>query len=329
MRRREFVTLLGGATAAWPLAARAQQGEQMRRIGVLSGLPEDDPQSKTRIATFLHELQRLGWTEGSNLRMEYRWGADNAADARGIAAELVALMPDAILAIGNVTMGPLMQATRTVPIVFTIVIDPVGAGFVESLSRPGGNTTGFMMFEYSLSGKWPELLKQIAPSVTRVAVIRDPASSAGIGQFAVIQSVASNIGMDVSAIDPRDVNEIEAAVAAFARYPNGSLIVTAGPVQVFHRDLIIKLAARYKLPTIYIERFFAEAGGLISYGPNLVEANRRAASYVARILKGEKPADLPVQAPTKYELVINLKTAKALNLNVLPSLLASADEVIE
>jgi putative ABC transport system substrate-binding protein len=271
----------------------------------------------------------LGWTEGRNMRIDARWGAANPIDGRKQAADLVALGPDVILAIGNVTMVPLLQATRTLPIVFTIVIDPVGAGFVESLAQPAGNATGFMMFEYSLSGKWPELLKEIVPSLTRVAVLRDPTNASGIGQFAVIQSVASTIGINVSAIDARHVSEIEKAIGAFAPHPNGGLIVTAGPVQVLHRDLIVTLAARYKLPAIYIERFFAEASGLISYGPNLVETIRQAAGYVDRILKGEKPANLPVQVPTKYQLVINLKTAKSLGLEVPPSVLARADEVIE
>ena len=328
MRRREFITLVGG-TAAWPFAVNAQHGSGLRRIALLTGLSAEDPQSKARLAAFLKELQRLGWTEGRNMRIDARWGAANPTDGRKLAAELVALGPDIIIAIGNVTMVPLLQATRTLPIVFTIVIDPVGAGFVESLARPGGNATGFMMFDYSLSGKWPELLKQIVPSMTRAVVLRDPTNASGIGQFAVIQSVASTIGIDVSAIDARHVSEIEKAVGAFARHPNGGLIVTAGPAQVLHRDLIVTLAARYKLPAIYIERFFAEAGGLISYGPNLVETIRQAAGYVDRILKGEKPADLPVQAPTKYELVINLKTAKSLGLELPPSVLVRADEVIE
>ena len=331
MKRREFITLLGGAAAAWPLKARAQQGERMRRIGVLTagtGL-WDDPDGEARSAAFLQGLQQLGWTDGRNMHIDYRLGAGDADNMRKYAAELVALAPDVILASGTATMAPLLQATRTVPIVFAQVTDPVGAGFVDSLARPGGNATGFLLFEYSISGKWLELLKEIAPHVSRVGVIRDPAQTAGTGQFAVIQSVAPSVGMEVSAINVRDAPEIERSVAAFARSANGGLIVTASALSVVHRDLIVTLAARHKLPAVYYRRLYATGGGLISYGPDVVEQNWRAASYVDRILKGEKPADLPVQAPTKYELVINLKTAKALGLTVPPSMLGRADEVIE
>jgi putative ABC transport system substrate-binding protein len=329
MRRREFITLLGGAAAAWPLAARAQQPERMRRIGVLTGIAGNDAEIKVRIAAFSQELQRLGWTEGRNVRTDIRGGAGNTAATRKYAAELVALASDVILAIGNVTLAPLLEATRTVPVVFTVVIDPVGAGFVENLSRPGGNVTGFMMFEYSFVGKWVALLKEIAPATTRAAVLRDPTLSAGIGQFAVIQAMAPSLGIEVNAINVHDAGEIERAITAFARTGNGGLIVTANPGTVIHRDLIITLAARHKLPTVYNGRQFVADGGLISYGPNLVDQTRQAAVYVDLILKGEKPSNLPVQAPTKYELAINLKTAKALGLTIPPAVLARADEVIE
>ena len=328
--RREFITLLGGAVAAWPIAAaHAQQPDRMRRIGVFAGSGADDLEAQPRLAAFLQGLQQLGWTDGRNVRIDTRWAAGNAATTRKYAAELVALAPDVILAGGAAAVGPLLQATRTVPIVFTIVPDPVGAGFVDSLARPGGNATGFMQFEYSLSGKWLELLKEIAPGVTRAAVLRDAAITAGIGQFAVIQSVAPSVGVDVSPINVRDAAEIERAITAFARSSNGGLIVTASALSSMHRDLIITLAARHKLPAIYFARYCVTGGGLISYGADFIDQYRRAAAYVDRILKGEKPADLPVQAPTKYELVINLKTAKALGLTVPPSLLARADEVIE
>jgi ABC-type uncharacterized transport system substrate-binding protein len=324
--RRQFITLLGGA-AAWPLAARAQV-DRMRRIGVLTGgTPADDPDGQDRHAAFLLRLGQLGWTDG--VRIEVRHGLGNADNIRKYAAELVALAPDVILAAGTTVMAPLLQATRTVPIVFVAVTDPVGAGIVESLARPGGNATGFMQFEYGLSGKWVELLRQIAPGVTRAAVLRDPAITAGIGQFAIIQSVAPSVGVDVRAVNLRDAAEIEGAVAAFAREPNGGLILTASALSVIHRHLIITLAARHKLPAVYSRRYFVTSGGLISYGADLVDQSRRAAGYVDRILRGEKPADLPVQTPTKYELVINLKTAKALGLDVPPALLARADEVIE
>ena len=309
MRRRAFITLLrrrGGVAAA----ARAQQPERMRRIGML--LPRsaaDDPEYQARVGAFLQALAQLGWTVGRNVRIDTRWATANAAEIRRHAAELAALAPDVILAYGASTVGPLLQATRSVPIVFAIVADPVGAGFVDSLARPGGNATGFMAFEYGMSGKWLELLKEIAPGVTRVAVLRDPATP-GIGQFAAIQAVAPSLRVEVSPVNVRDAGEIERAVTAFARSPNGGLIVTASALAVLHRDLIVTLAARHKLPAVYFERFFVAAGGLISYGPDYIDQFRHAAGYVDRILKGEKPADLPVQAPTKYELVINLKTAR-------------------
>jgi putative ABC transport system substrate-binding protein len=332
MRRRDFITLSGGAAASsllCPLDARAQQPGQMRRIGVLLGISADDADGQTRHAAFLQRLQQLGWIEGRNLRIDTRWAAGNAADTRKYVAELVALAPEVIVSFGTQNVGPLLQATRTVPIVFGIVIDPVGAGLVDNLSRPGANATGFMMFEYSLCGKWLELLKQIAPGLTRAAVLRDPAISAGIGQFAVIESVAPSVGVEVSPVSVSDAGEIERGVTAFARSTNGGLIVTASAQAVVHHDLIITLAAHHNLPTVYPERTFAAAGGLISYGPNFIDQYRQAAGYADRILKGEKPGDLPVQAPTKYELVINLKIAKALGLTIPPSVLARADEVIE
>jgi putative ABC transport system substrate-binding protein len=339
MKRREFITLVGGAAAAWPLAARAQQAERMRRIGVLIGaaVDADDPDVQANIAAFLQRLQQLGWTDGGNVRIDYRWGAGNADNIRKYAAELVALAPDVILVNGTAVMAPLLQATRTLPIVFTAVADPVGAGFVDSLARPGGNTTGFMQFEYNLSGKWLELLKQIVPGLTRAAILRDAAISSGTGQFGAIQSVAPSLGVELSPINMRDAGELERAVVAFARSglangastSNGGLIVTGSALSLLHRELIIALAARHKLPAVYYRRYFVTSGGLISYGYDLADQFRRAAGYVDRILKGEKPADLPVQAPTKYELVINLKTAKALEIEIPPSLLARADEVIE
>jgi putative tryptophan/tyrosine transport system substrate-binding protein len=328
VKRRQFITLLGAA-AAWPLAARAQQPERMRRIGVLIPYAADDPEGQARIAAFLQGLQQLGWTEGRNVRIDYRWSAGDADRARRYAAELVALAPDVILASGASTVGPLLQATRTVPIVFPVIGDPVGAGFVDSLARPGGNATGFMSREYSLSGKWLELLKEIAPSVTRVAVLRDAAVSVGPVQFGVIQAVAPSLRVEVNPINLRDAGEIERAIAAFAGSPNGGLILTGGATSLLHSDLIITLAARHKLPAVYAYRHIVTGGGLIFYGANYLDQYRRAAGYVDRILKGEKPADLPVQAPTKYELVINLKTAKTLGLEVPPTLLARADEVIE
>jgi putative ABC transport system substrate-binding protein len=329
MKRREFITLIGSGAATWPLVAHGQQSERMRRIGLLAGIAADDPVSQANYSAFVQGLQQLGWIEGRNVRIDGRWAAGDAAARRKYAEELVALAPDVILAQASASLGSLLQATRTVPIVFVIVPDPVGAGFVKSLSRPGGNATGFMMFEYSLCGKWPELLKEIAPGVKRAAVLRDAAIPAGIGQFAVIQAVAPSVDLEVSPIDMSVAVEIESAVGDFARSGDGGLIVTASPFAEIHRDLIIALAARYKLPTVSIEGHFVAAGGLLSYGPNFVDQFRRAAGYVDRILKGEKPGDLPVQAPTKYELVINLKTAKALGLTVPQSLLARADEVIE
>jgi putative ABC transport system substrate-binding protein len=327
MRRREFITLLGSA-ATWPLAARAQQPERMRRIGVLIPFAANDPEAQARNLVFEQSLQQLGWTVGRDLQIDYRSSEGDAAAARRYAAELVALAPDVIMTAGSLTIGPALQATRTIPIVFVNVADPVGAGFVQSLARPGGNATGFTNFEYTTTGKWMELLKQIAPHVTRVAVLRDPTSAAGIGQFTAIQSVAHSLGVELTPFNARDVGEIEPGIAAFARSGNGGLIVTAGGTG-YHRDLIIGLASRHKLPAVYPFRYDAKDGGLISYGPDPRDLIRRAAAYVDRILKGEKPADLPVQAPTKYELVINLKTAKALGLTVPPSLLARADEVIE
>jgi ABC-type uncharacterized transport system substrate-binding protein len=328
MRRRDFITFVGSA-AAWPLAARAQQPERKRRIGFLMPLATDDLEAQARYAAFLERLQQLGWTDGRNVHIDTRWSAGNAADTRKYAEELVALAPDVILASGSPGIGAALQATRTIPIVFAIVPDPVGAGHVQSLSHPGGNATGFMMFEYSLCAKWLALLKEIAPGVTRAAILRDPAIAAGIGQFAVIQSVAPSVGVDVSPINITDAAEIEREVAAFAHSANGGLISTASALSAIHRDLIITLAAQHKLPAVYQERYYVAGGGLISYGPNFLDQFRRAAGYVDRILKGEKPADLPVQAPTKYDLVVNLKTAKGLGLTVPQSILARADEIIE
>jgi putative tryptophan/tyrosine transport system substrate-binding protein len=328
MSRREFITLLVGA-AAWPLAARAQQPERMRRIGILLPAAVDDVVFQTRVGAFLQVLAELGWTNGRNVRIDTRWAGAGANDIRRHAAELAALAPDVILAHGAQTVGPLLQETRTVPIVFAVVGDPVGGGLVDSLARPGGNATGFMTTEYSMGGKWLELLKQIAPSVARVAVLRDATQGAGTSLFAAIQAVAPSLRVEVNPVNMRDAGEIERAVAAFARSPNGGLIVTGGGPTALHRDLIITLAARHKLPAVYVERSYVAAGGLISYGPDFVDQYRQVAGYVDRMLKGEKPADLPVQAPTKYELVINLKTAKALGLTVPDTVLARADEVIE
>ena len=328
MRRREFIALVAGTAATWPLAARGQQSERIRLIGII--LPnKDDPDYRPWISAFRQGLQELGWIEGRNVRLDIRWGTENPAEIRKQAAELAALAPDVILAAGTSTVGPLMQATRTVPIVFPIIADPVSGGFVDSLARPGRNATGFMLFEYSISGKWLELLKQIAPGVSRVAVLGDSSTSTGPAQFGVIQAVAPMLRVEVSAFNKRDANEIERAITAFAQSPNGGLILTAGGPAFVHRDLIISLAARYKLPAVYFERFFVAAGGLLSYGPDRIDMYRRAAEYVDRILKGEKPADMPVQAPTKYQLVINLKTAKALGLDVPAHLHQIADEVIE
>jgi putative tryptophan/tyrosine transport system substrate-binding protein len=328
MRRRYFIAGLGSTAAALPFSVRAQQSERMRRIGVLLNTA-NTPEQAGYLATFLEGLKQLGWIEDRNLRIDIRWGAGDAYVISKYALELVALAPDVLVSTGTAGMGPLSQATRTIPIVFSNVADPVGAGFVESMARPGGNATGFMQFEYSVSGKWLELLKQAAPSVTRVAVVRDPAITAGIGQFAVIQSVAPSVGIDVSPVNPRDPGEIERVVANFARSSNGGLIVTASALSAVYGDLIITLAARYKLPAIYFLRHFVTGGGLMSYGYDIVDQHQGAAVYVDRILKGEKPSELPVQAPTKYQLVINLKTAKALGLTIPATLLARADEVIE
>jgi putative ABC transport system substrate-binding protein len=327
-RRRDFITLLGGA-AAWPLAARAQQGERMRRIGVLHSLAADDPEGQARLAAFAQGLQQAGWTIGRNVQIDTRWAAGDAERFRRYAAELVALAPDVILAVGAAGVGSLRQATRTVPIVFVNTSDPVGAGFVESLARPGGNATGFLLYEYGTSGKWLELLKEIAPRVTRVAVLRDSALAAGTGQLGAIQAVAPSFGVELRPVDVRDAPEIERGVAAFARASDGGLIVTGSTLALVHRDLIVTLAAQHKLPAVYFQRVFVTSGELISYAPDQIDQFQRAGGYVDRILKGEKPADLPVQAPTKLELVINLKTAKALGLTVPPTLLARADEVIE
>ncbi len=329
MRRREFITLLGGAAAAWPLAVRAQQPARMRRIGVLMNLAADDPEAQARLAAFAQGLQQAGWTVGQNLRVEYRWAGGNADTMRQQAGELVALSPDVIVAHSSAAVAPLLQASRTIPIVFTIVADPVGAGFVNSLAHPGGNATGFTNFEYSTAGKWLELLKEIAPGVTRAAVLRESAIAAGPGQFGAIQAVAPAVGVQVSPIDVRGAGEIERDITAFAQSPNGGLIVTGSPAATVYRGLIISLAAKYRLPAVYNSRFYATSGGLLSYGPDYTEQFRRAAGYVDRILKGEKPADLPVQAPTKYETIINIKTAKALGLTLPSGLLSIADEVIE
>src|ERR1700688_916724 len=329
MQRREFITLIGGAAATWPLAARAQQSDRVRRIGVFMNLAADDPESSVEMAAFVGGLQQQGWTLGGNLQIEYRWGAGDSKLYRRYAAELVALMPDVILASGGTTVGALQQVTGTVPIVFVNVTDPVNRGLVASFAQPGGSVTGFIQFEYSLSGKWLELLKQIAPGVTRAAVIRDPSEFSGIGQFAAIQTVAQSLGVEVSPVDARAAGEIEHAVTAFARGSNSGLIVTASGAAAGHRKLIITLAARYRLPAVYSYRFDVADGALMFSGINLADQFRQAASYIDRILKGEKPADLPVQTPTKYELVINLKTAKVLGLTVPQSLVARADEVIE
>ena len=330
MRRREFLGVLGSAAAAWPVTARGQQSGRVHRIAIIVPAAANDLEFQARIAAFHQGLGQSGWNIGNNILIDTRWATTNAAEIRRHASELAALTPEVILAHGSAVVGTLLQATRTVPIVFPVMPDPVGAGFVDSLARPGGNVTGFMSYEYSLSGKWLELLKQVAPSVTRAAVLRNPATPSGMAQFGVIQAMGSSLGVEVIALNMRDTGEMERAVASFARSPNGGLIATSGGgVATFHRDLIVRLATRHKLPAVYFERSFAAAGGLISYGPDYVDQYRRAAAYVDRILKGEKPADLPVQAPTKYEVVINLKTAKALGLAVPPTLLATADEVIE
>jgi putative ABC transport system substrate-binding protein len=328
MKRREFISLLGGA-AAWPLTARGQQSERMRRIGILVPATADDPEFQARVGAFLQALALLGWTIGRNVRIDTRWATNDAAEIRRHAAELAALAPDVIVAHGASTVAALLQVTRTVPIVFPVAGDPVASGFVDSLGRPGGNATGFMTLEYSIGAKWLELLKQIAPSLTRAAVVRDATIPSGLGQFGAIQTVAPSLGVEVKPVNVRDKGEIERAIGALARSANGGLIVTAGALAVFHRDLIVTLAARHKLPAVYSQRLFVAGGGLISYGTDQIDQYRRAAGYVDRILKGEKPADLPVQAPTKYELVLNLKTAKALGLEVPATVLARADEVIE
>ena len=329
MKRRDFITLLAGAAAAWPHAARAQQPERMRRIGVLQGLAANDPEGQERFDAFFHALQQLGWTDGRNIQIIHRFTDGDGERARAYAAELVALAPDLIVTSGASTTGSMLQVSRTVPLVFVGAADPVGAGFVDSLARPGGNATGFTSYEYSMSAKWLELLKEIAPGVKRVAVLRDPAISAGTGQFGSIQTAAPSLGVELTPINVHDATEIERSVAAFARSGNGGVIVTTSASVLAHRKLIITLAARHKLPAIYYARFYITGGGLASYGPDYVDPYRRAAGYVDRILKGEKPADLPVQAPTKYELAINLKSAKALGIEVPSTLLARADEVIE
>jgi putative ABC transport system substrate-binding protein len=333
IKRRAFIALVGGAAAApsllWPLAARAQQPSRMRRIGVLMNLAADDAEGQGRLAAFVRELQQLGWTVGRNVQIDTRWAAGDAGRIRGYATELVALAPDVILASGALTVGPLQQTTRTVPIVFAQVADPVGGGFVASLARPGGNATGFTQFEYGMSAKWLELLKEFAPRVTRVAVIRDSTLTPGVAQFAAIQAVAPSFGVELHPIDARDAPEIERAVAAFARGSDGGLIVVTGTSAIMRRELIVTLAARHRLPAVYPARYFVAGGGLISYGPDSVDPFRRAAGYVDRILKGAKPADLPVQHPTRYQTVLNLKTAKALGLEVPPMVLVRADEVIE
>jgi putative tryptophan/tyrosine transport system substrate-binding protein len=328
MRRRKCISLIGGAIA-WPLAARAQQSERMPRVGVLIPLTASDPEAKPRAAAFMQGLGELGWIDGKNVHIEYRWSGGEADSIRKNIAELVALAPDVVLANGSSVVAPLLQATRTTPIVFVNVVDPISAGFVASLAQPGGNVTGFSLFEYGISGKWLGLLKQIAPPLMRAAILRDTGLASGSGQLGAIQSVASSLGVEVSPIDVRDPSEIERGVTAFARKPNGGLIVPAGGLAIVHRDLIIALAARHKLPAVYPFNYYVTSGGLMSYGPDQVDQFRRAASYIDRILKGEKAADLPVQAPTKYDLAINLKTAKALGLTVPLELLARADQVIE
>src|SRR5262245_33555305 len=329
MKRREFITLLGSA-AAWPIMARAQQPrERVRRLGGLFAIMADDPEAQARVAAFAQGLQQLGWTIGQNVRVEFRFACINPDDFRRHASELVALAPDFILSQSSGAIAPLLQATRTIPIVFTTVADPVGAGFVDSLARPGGNATGFTNFEYAIAAKWLELLKEIAPGVMRVAVLRESAIAAGPAQFGVIQSVASALGVELRAIDIRDAAGIEQGITAFAQSSNGGVIVTGSPAAVIHRKLIAALAARHRLPAVYNSRYFIADGGLIAYGFDAVDQFRRAAQYVDRILKGEKPADLPVQGTVKYELVVNLKTAKALGITVPDTVLARADEVIE
>ena len=329
MRRRDFIRMVGSAAATWPLAARAQRREPLRHVAILEPIAKDSPSAQERYTAFLEAFEQLGWTDGPNVQIVARWGAGNSVEMRKNADELVALAPDVILAGGGTVAELMLKATRTIPIVFVIVPDPVGSGFVERLSRPGGNATGFMMFEYNLCGKWLELFKELAPSVTHAAVLRDPGFAHGIGQFAVIQAAAPSVGIEVSPIDLREASQIERAIGTFAQSPNGGIIVAASGIAAANVNSIITAAARHKLPAVYVTRPFVAAGGLISYGPNFADQYRRAAGYVDRILRGEKPADLPVQAPSKYELAINLKTAKALGLTVPPSLLARADEVIE
>jgi putative tryptophan/tyrosine transport system substrate-binding protein len=329
MRRRDLIKLVSGSAISWPFAARAQQSSRNRRIGVIVPAASGDTEYQTWVAAFLQALAQTDWTIGRNIRVDIRWATSDPANIRKQAAELASIEPDVIVAGGTSTAGPILQSTHSVPVVFATVVDPVGAGFVDSLARPGGNATGFLLYEYSLSGKWLDLLKQIAPGVTRVAVLRDPTTPSGSGQFAAIQSVAPSLGVEISPINMRDADAIESAIAAFAHTPNDGMILTGSGPSIYFHDLIIKLAARYKLPTVYYERFYAAAGGLISYGADRIDLYRRAAGYVDRILKGEKPADLPVQAPTKYELIINLKTARSLGLSVPQALLGRADEVIE
>ena len=329
MKRRDFIKFLGGAATAWPLAVRAQQPERMRRIGIMLPATADDERFQTFVGAFLQELQSSGWSIGRNVRIDTRWATADAAAIRKHAAELVELTPDVILTFGASTVGPLLQVTRTLPIVFAVASDPVGNGFVDSLGRPGGNATGFMSFEYTMAGKWLELLKQIAPSVTRVAVLRDTDNPSGNALFGVIQAMAPSLRVEVTPVNMRVAGAVERSVVALARTPSAGLIVTASGQAYIHRDLIIGLAARHKLPAVYYEHSFVVAGGLMSYESDYIDQFRRAAAYVDRILKGEKPADLPVQAPTKFELAINLKAAKAIGLIVPPSLLASANAVIE
>jgi putative ABC transport system substrate-binding protein len=329
VRRRDFIKGVAGLAVEWPLIARAQQSGRMRRIGVLEPLAADDPEAEARHKAFVEALQQLGWTVGQNVQLEYRSMGGDPDRLRTVAAELIALTPDVILSQSSNSLAALLQATRTIPIVFTVVADPVGAGYVDSLAHPGGNATGFTNFEYSIAGKWLELLKEIAPRITQVAVLRDPSIAAGPSQFAAIQGVAGSRGVELRPINVRDAGEIEKAIAAFASVSNGGLIVTGSPAITFHRAQIIDLAARYRLPAVYNDQLFARAGGLMSYGSNIIDQFPRAAQYVDRILKGEKPADLPVQSPTKYDLTINLKTAKVLGIDVPSSLVARANEVIE
>jgi putative ABC transport system substrate-binding protein len=329
MKRREFITLVGGVAANWPLVASALHPERLRRIGMILPAAADDVEFQSWVGAFLQGLAQLDWTIGRNIRIDIHWATPDASNIRKHAAELAALAPEVIVAAGTSTVGPVLQATRTIPVVFPTVLDPVGAGFVNSLARPGGNATGFLLYEYSLAGKWVELLKQISPAVTRALVLRDPTTPSGPGQFAAIQTAAPSLRVEVSPVNINDGEGIESAVAAFARTPNGGMIVTGSGPAIQYRDLVIKLAARYRLPTVYYDRFFTLAGGLISYGADRIDQYRRSAGYVDRILRGEQPGDLPVQAPTKFELIINLKTAKALGLELPQRLLSIADDLIE